>query len=734
MQKNIVLSFVALLSFLSVALLGGCGSGNKEGIDFPIAGPTKVGSESCVNTCHAATVDVTGDVIATSWGSPLNTHTQDGNVQCEDCHGGASQHHGVGPIPFPTPQAAQCITCHSDFTGFNGTAHANAHLPKGPFGPDKYFFQGNAGTSQATSQERGSDTVVPEFTPSGVPVSKAQHIEECSVCHNSSQRFVYNSSGVLTNPDPGNMPNPQVSCASCHDAHFTQSKQVIPQRVAAVGYPNFRNYIVDPLTGAQVDPGTPDSQSIHGFIFQPNGAAMGGTVFLRNNEVTPELVCSPCHTVGLYKYWKKPTHQLDTYSQWKNSGHALRDAAAFAEFSANPPAYTDPFTGQPYPVGTHQTTYPIDMALKQFGATASLTQNAGSNNFACFKCHNGLTSLAWQDNVQGTKAAPVVFGDATVTCVTCHDPHTNVPGQGANTRKPVVMTNYSTSSVKIVGNVFLDTTPVPSATENATICVYCHQGRESGYTLYKTKLAPGKSSAGNFFNPHYLGTGAMLWGVNAYEFSGKFYSVNAAHQDANCTTCHMNNPSENALLGGHTWKPHVVSCNTSTCHSSVTPPVGSIPGTLSPDVAAYRASFDTNDYDGDGVLEPIAVEIQHLQTNVIALLAANGIYYNDLIYPYFFANPTFTIPFTTWNTAVGGNDAYKAAFNVQYIVKGLPSAGTSQTLVPNSSAAVHDYKYCIQVLRDSYDQYNAVAPVKGPVLGGVRPVGTRPATVYGPGQ
>jgi hypothetical protein len=119
---------------------------------------------------------------------------------------------------------------------------------------------------------------------------------------------------------------------------------------------------------------------------------------------------------------------------------------------------------------------------------------------------------------------------------------------------------------------------------------------------------------------------------------------------------------------------------------------------------------------------------------MLALLAANGIYYNDLIYPYFFSDLTFTTPFTAWNTVVGGKDAYKAAFNVQFIIKGLPSGAASQAVVPNSSAAVHDYKYNIQLLRDSYEQYNAVAPVKKAPLGGVRPVGTRPATVYGPGQ
>ena len=72
---------------------------------------------------------------------------------------------------------------------------------------------------------------------------------------------------------------------------------------------------------------------------------------------------------------------------------------------------------------------------------------------------------------------------------------------------------------------FLDNQPIPQNNANATICIFCHQGRESGFTLYRAKLAPGKNSAGSFFNPHYLGTAAMLWGANGYEFSGKSYGA-----------------------------------------------------------------------------------------------------------------------------------------------------------------------------------------------------------------
>lgn len=425
MRRDMFLGFLALLSLLFATLLGGCGSAKKGGESQPLAQPTQVGSESCINTCHVLTVDVTGDIIAASWSSPLNTHTTDGNVQCESCHGGASQHWGVGPIPFPDPQPAQCEVCHPDFSTFNTTAHNNQNQI-----PDKNFSQFS-----------------PPVAPGVATPSTGQHIQECSVCHNSSQRFVFNSSGVLTMPDPNNLPNPVVTCASCHDAHFTESKQATAQQNATVPYPNYRFYFQN-ISGSQVNPGaqvpagTPKSARQNGFIFQPNGAVLPASgvapgttttpdftkVVGTNNEIKPDLLCAACHTVGLYLYSKTATHQTSTYTQWTRSAHAERNDPAWAEFSANPTFYTNPDGGPAYN-NSHRTTYPFDMALSSTGTAAdanpdgtinATTTRNGSflfgsppspvNNFVCFKCHNGIGSIDYQENAQGTPDASVVWG------------------------------------------------------------------------------------------------------------------------------------------------------------------------------------------------------------------------------------------------------------------------------------------------------------------------------------
>jgi hypothetical protein len=765
--------------------MAGCWASSKDtslGV-APAPTPGRVGSAACIS-CHATTLptDPSGQPIVARWQS--TTHTTVQGVECESCHGGGQDHWGVGPIPVPIPTGAQCQACHGK-SRFDNTAHANLHADGGPFGPDRFFFQGDAGTAQATTRLRGSTTDLPEFFPDNVtPVTKGQHIEECSVCHNPNQPFVYNAGNALGKPDPANMPNPAPSCPGCHDAHHPQEQTVIPQRAGKTGYPVFRQYFVDG-SGAQVDPAATGSY-VAGALFQPNGAvtATGAVdmarVSIKNNELNLEQLCMACHTVGNYKYQQKPTHQNDTYTQYRLSGHADRDVPAFGEFSANPAMYG---TGYATGAGSHQSLYPYDMAIGSatggpgsVAATADNTHNAAvpgstagtfNDNFPCYKCHNGIGATAYLSDQQGKPGAPVLFGDEPVTCYTCHTPHSQPAGTEFSLRVPSVMSKYSSGGLVFSGNVFFDNTPVPgvAVTGNGSLCIFCHQGRESGFTLYKRRnFATGGTGSGSaFFNPHYLGTAAMLWARNGYEFIGdgfdNAYGYNATHQVANCPTCHMDNPTEPAGNGGHTWIPNVATCNQAGCHGTggVTPAVALKGGTTAtPAIEEYRADFDTNNYTGDTGDNTLSIarSIQSLTGKLALLLASQPtpIYYDDTTYPYFFstqdpATHSSATGFTAWTAPT-----LKAAFNLAFVVKGLPSAGTgtgtvtlvnpdgiaahnvilpntSSVLRPNASAAVHNFRYTIQLLQDSY---LAVAGARIP--NAARPSTNRPATVYGVNQ
>jgi hypothetical protein len=739
MRRKMFLSLLTMSAFLVAALLGGCGSAKKEGAADVLASATKVGSNQCINVCHFNTVDVTGNPIVATW--QATAHTAVVGVQCEDCHGGGSQHWGVGPMPFPNPPPSQCAQagCHATIAGSTGSA-----------------------LTEFTETRHGNSNGIPDrnFSQIPTPVSAGKHIEECSRCHNVNQRFEFDFAGNLVKPSLSNPPAPMVSCAACHDGHqpLPQQMAVVPQRSAPVGYPLFRKYFVDPATGQQVNAGTAGAQNQAGFIFQPTWAVQpdGSVNFTqvqatpRTSELAPDMLCAACHTKGTYKNSGLVTHQDDIHTQWAGSGHGDRNAPAFAEFSADPPAYIDESTGLPFTVGSHRTAYPFDMALARVASTVTpgsvnSTRNGGSNNFACFKCHNGITSIDHQDDVQGSPAAHVVFGDATVTCITCHDAHRNAQGNQKNTRRPLVMTRYSSPIVTTVApivtvgslkfgdrthNVFLDNTAAPAGTGNETICVFCHQGRESGFTLFKLRLAADNTLPGSFLNDHYLGTGAMLWGVNAYEYSGKQYGAVAEHQRANCNACHMAQSGRNDL-GGHSWRIFAESdgavnnssCNVAACHN------GRVPATKAALDKFRDTVFDpTNDYDGDGVVEGIPEEIRDLAIQLRDLLQANGVFYSDVAYPYFFTSAALTTQFSAWTLPT-----LKAAFNLNYIIKGLPSQATTQVGQPNPSAATHNFRYNIQILRDSYDELQKKGVAGQPDRSGQsRPAGTRPAVNYDP--
>ncbi|HEY3308841.1 MAG TPA: hypothetical protein VGJ93_10350 [Desulfuromonadaceae bacterium] len=743
MRNKILFSFIALSLFAATSLLGGCGSSKKEGAESTVTtvqNAPRVGSASCTNNCHAATQDITmrgandGRTIVSAWKSSVhfNQATNKEIVGCEDCHGGGGLHWGIGPIAFPVPDYARCQQCHNptgvapfdDPAVFKATAHANTNNI-----PDKFFFQGSTGTSQATLF--GTPEVV---AGTATPVTKNQNIEECSVCHNSNQQFRYDTAGNLTKPDPNNMPDPTVSCANCHDAH--EVAHPATAGATTLNVPVFRK---SQIAGA-------------GAWNAPTLRVLSSTILVPKRFNTTALVCAACHTKGLYKYAQTQTHQSNVYSQWSSSAHNDKTVVPWNE------------------IGVGQ--YPLDLSIPS-------TSSPGT----CAKCHNGISAISMMDPSPTTRRPnepAVVWNQSTAVCITCHDPHANGTGHTKNVRTPAIMTNYTGSNNvagfsgwgSIFGNVFLDTQPLPGNAGNASICIFCHQGRESGLSLFQDKLAAGRPLTGaNFKNNHYLGTAAMLWGVNAYEFANKTYTANVSHQQTNCTGCHMGNPTEPVRVGGHTWKPNGANCT--TCHPGITAATNLSNDPGAGFLAGNRATADTTNYSGNPASISIGSQIQDLQNYIIALMAAQGLFYDDTTNPYYFNvaltsvngvadNHAGANTFTAWTLPL-----YKAAFNLAIAAKANPSAAksttyvlngagirvpnTSITLVANKSAAVHDFKYVIQLLMDSYENlYNNSSPAQiaaaqasisaGPTpltlptpaaLLAKRPAGTRQAVNYG---
>ncbi|HEY4001697.1 MAG TPA: hypothetical protein VGO93_22670, partial [Candidatus Xenobia bacterium] len=152
----------------------------------------------------------------------------------------------------------------------------------------------------------------------------------------------------------------------------------------------------------------------------------------------------------------------------------------------------------------------------------------GANEAYCYRCHQGIGAIDYQrgtawstatgDFVSGDpvtgKDAHILWGDASATCVTCHEPHQNGTNtnMSQNVRQPRVL-SYNTEFtagglaglINLSSSVNLKTADVARGAApsndgtlkmedlsdaptrilgNNIVCLECHQGRDSGWTVW----------------------------------------------------------------------------------------------------------------------------------------------------------------------------------------------------------------------------------------------------------
>jgi hypothetical protein len=778
--------------------------------------------------------------VASVHSTPAGTSNTD-VVTCEGCHGPGSQHYGVGPIPNYMPSIAQCGGCHDsanpsaalnaqldtiDLAGLKNTAHANPSNA-----PDKFFFQGGVGTTQASTRPPGGSSSQPEFADLAgtVPVSKNQHIEECSVCHSSDQKASHIAKGDVQDP-------PQVGCASCHDPHApadavrnyvaTRPLNGNPGPVPANLNVTFKPVQVNntltygpaytPVNGLPIMSPYGTSQTYTAgaqfgstnknggtwirprlaFAYHVGGdAAQTFSGYANQNtagdwlRTTPERLCAGCHTQGTYKYGKLAgstpltnTHQSDVYTQYRFSAHAAKTDGPWLEFSLlDAPGAAPTYTGS-----GHRPHYPYDMGGKAgqdgysganaFDGTTEFDPNTGkgigANNFACYQCHNGIGSIDYIKGTVGgtaigdTQDTHVIWGDSTPTCITCHDPHASGTNNTKNVRSPKWLsynpefradrTPNGLGNKRGAVNLFQDLSPIPANVGNSIICLFCHQGRESGWTAWN-KVRVDRMTAGgdqaqaaadfwynfpntkinaskfSFVNDHYLAAGSLLYGRNSTEFLTDANGNPARYSDGipkhlaqNCTGCHMSNPGTDGKTGGHTFVPVVKTCQ--QCHAGLQ----SFHDIFAPEDWAGIGSQNTV-YNELGTVTPIAWSQAAGVfgrtdgtggTGLFGLLNQAlydaGIRYDPDAYPYFYKatyNGTTGASFTTFTPNV-----LAVCQNINQLFK---TGGTNTQAV-----YVHNPQYAAQILIDSIATLRAFTTTNAWITGGAAVPAANPKAGY----
>jgi hypothetical protein len=236
--------------------------------------------------------------------------------------------------------------------------------------------------------------------------------------------------------------------------------------------------------------------------------------------------------------------------------------------------------------------------------------------------------------------------------MTCHEPH----GQ-----------SNPTTAAHLVRKA--DAVTLPDGTKitkggTGLLCMNCHMSRQNAAVYAAT------SAASSRFGPHHGPQADMLAGANGFTYGQKIPSSgHGSVVDDTCATCHMQAVAETdkgfTKAGAHTFRMAWTSADgkqttemvavCQTCHGE---------NLTTFDMARF-------DYDGDGEIDGVQTEVQHLLDQLSALLPPNNNKKDAL-----------TID-TTWTRA-----QLEAAYNWQFVKE-------------DKSFGVHNTAYAVGLLKAS---------------------------------
>jgi hypothetical protein len=237
---------------------------------------------------------------------------------------------------------------------------------------------------------------------------------------------------------------------------------------------------------------------------------------------------------------------------------------------------------------------------------------SGANRPACVRCHTAPGFANYIANIGNTNGYGTNTVYEAISCQACHDPHDD-----SNPHQLRVGT-----SVLLADGV----TTVTNAGAG-TICMVCHRSRNGSVTnsIVKYPLLQQTWEGGSSFGPHDNPASDMLEGVNGWTY-GKAIP-NSPHANVvsdTCVGCHYQPIASTdpafTLAGGHSTEMSYIDTNgnqvdvtyaCTSCHGKLT-----------------TFDFPVADYNGDGIIEGVQTEVQHLLDKLSTLLPPTN-YYTD---------------------------------------------------------------------------------------------------------
>ena len=427
MSRKSCCSIAALISLLAAALLNGCGSDNREGTTVAFA---RVSEAECAQ-CHGQAVSaVTGNSIYAGWqqsshfllaklaGDPNAAPDQVVAADCQRCHGGGSDHRGIGPIQFPQPDVAGiCLQCHNEATmltlspahftsapvdlthplGTDATATyvdsqtrcVFCHDPHNS-APAKQPGQWQDWAGSEHGDTKGAPWVAEDF---GAPAQA-----QCARCHTASGYKLYlqnpNAAGGWawkTGAAAGD-PNKEVlRCDGCHVNYAFVRRNGATNGADAAKLP------YTPPTGALVNnllTNAGDSNlCVNCHTGRASGVAITTTTFANRSSAAPNSHYKAAAgilygIIGFEGYSSNSTHAKYVGADFRHDQIGLNPAF-------NSP--TDLGTSRGPCVGCHYTSLDgarFSHSLDTFEGTTGLTGTAtGQVSVVCANCHVAGTSL-----------------------------------------------------------------------------------------------------------------------------------------------------------------------------------------------------------------------------------------------------------------------------------------------------------------------------------------------------